>query len=216
MPPLLALPAPRLRRAVATAAALATLLSPLSGAAQDLNRMALDWARGQFASPVVCEVADEPVRALRRVLIAPGPSSERSASNRISFPDPEAEGATRCFSDLGEEEPLVKGFVVVTLPGASRPDLARVDFQNALRRDGGFRFDVLRGRLEVQGWSGPEAGQARPVDFGGGTATLRRVQPGSDLDRRLREYRSPRKLALTLEAPDGTRLAFPLFQHGLR
>lgn len=183
--------------------------------AQDLNLLALNWARGQYASPLLCEVDGEPVRALRRVLIAPGPEGERVPVDRISFPDPDAEGATRCFSELGREEPLVAGWVHVTLPGRSRPDIARMDFQKALEREGGFTFDVLSSRLRLRGWK-PGETEWREVDFRGGHASLSLVRPGTDGDKLLRDFRSPRKLRLELEAEDGTKLVFPLFQHAGR
>lgn len=131
--------------------------------------------------------------------------------DRIQFPDPEAKGASRCFSELGTEEPLVDGTLSVSLPGRSRPDTARYEFGAALRRENGFRFDVRSGTLSVKGW-GPGSEEPKLVDFTGGHASLHMVSPGSDAERVLRGFSSPRKLILELEAPDGTKLTFALFQ----
>ncbi len=184
-----------------------------AGAMPDLNVLALEWARGQYGSPLVCEREGSPVRAIRRVLIAPVPATEagRTAANRLLFPDPTAKGASRCFSELGSDEPLVDGSLVIWLPGRSRPDTARYDFQTALRREEGFRFEIRSGKLLVKGW-GPGNDEPVPVDFQGGSASLHVVGRGSDAEKLLRGFRSPRKLLLDLEAPDGTKLRFPLFQ----
>ncbi len=194
--------------------------SPAATAASgdlDLNLLALHWARGQYGSPVVCEVEGSPVRAVRRVLVAPSPASEGShlVAARIQFPDPEAPGATRCFSELGAEEPRVEGALTILLPGRSRPDTARYDFDAAVRRDGGFRFEIRSGVLRVKGW-GPGDAEPRSVDFAGGHAWLRIVRGGSDPERLLRSFSSPRKLTLDLDAPGGESLHFPLFQIGTR
>lgn len=198
--------------------ALAALAGTAAAAGDlDLNLLALQWARGQFGSPVVCDVDGSPLRALRRVLVAPVPATESGPvpAARIQFPDPEAPGATRCFSELGAEEPLVEGAVTISLPGRSRPDTARYDFDAAMRRDGGFRYEIRSGSLRVKGW-GPDAGAARAIEFTGGHAWIRNVRSGSDPERLLRSFSSPRKLTLDLEAPGGETLHFPMFQIGVR
>lgn len=181
----------------------------------DLNLLALDWARGTFGAPLVCEVEGSPLRAVRRVTIAPETGSDRGPMDRIHFPDPEAPGATRCFSELGADEPLVSGALLISLPGRSRPDTARYDLESALKRQRGFDFDVREGKLAVRGW-GPGQEEPTTVDFAGGVARLHLVQPGSDAERLLRSFTSKRKLVLSLEAKDGTVLRFHLFQVGAR
>ena len=58
---------------------LALLWAPLGAsptAAQelrDLNELALGWTRGDFRSPLLCEVGDQVRRGLRRIVIEPGP-----------------------------------------------------------------------------------------------------------------------------------------------
>jgi len=184
-----------------------------TGGPPDLNLLALEWVRGEYGSPLVCDLEGSPVRALRHVVVTPMPAkeTERVVAYRIQFPDPEARGATRCFSELGGDEPLVDGTLAISLPGRSRPDTARYDFQAALRRDDGFRFEIRSGRLAIKGW-GPGNEEPRPVDFAGGHAWFRAVKTGSDAERLLRGFASPRRLTLDLEAPDGTTLHFPLFQ----
>jgi hypothetical protein len=184
--------------------------APGRASAPDLNTLALEWALGQYGSPFVCQLNGAPVRAVRRVAITPAPS-DRGPMGRIQFPDPEAAGATRCFSELGGDEPLVDGSVTFSLPGSSRADFARHDFADTLRRDDGFRFDIRAGTLSVKGW-GPGNDAPKEVSFAGGHATLHALKPGTDGERLLRGFESPRKLSLELEAPDGTILRFPLFQ----
>ncbi len=210
--------APGLRELLLVCVAAALAAGPearaqAGAAGPDLNLLALDWARGQYGSPLVCDVGGAPVRAVRSVLIAPAPAKdvERGPANRIQFPDPEARGATRCFSELGADEPLVDGTLTVFLPGRSRPDTARYDFQAALRRDDGFRFEIRAGKLAIRGWA-PGETEPHVVDFAGGHAWLRAARSGSDAERLLRGFESKRKVVLDLEAPDGATLHFPLFQ----
>lgn len=181
----------------------------------DLNLLALAWAQGSFGAPLVCEVEGNPVRAIRKLVIAAEPGTDRGVMDRIRFVDPEARGATRCFSELGGDEPLVSGTLLISLPGRSRPDTARYDLEATLKREGGFDFDIREGSLSVRGW-GP--GQESPtlVDFSGGVARVHAIAPGSDAERLLRDFASKRKLLLVLEAKDGTVLRFHIFQIGGR
>lgn len=202
---------PRSRRC---ALALLALALPSSGLAQsgrqpDLSDLVHVWARGRYSSPIVCQVEGEPRRALRRLVVQPlGPEATQPGV-RLLFPDPEAPGATRCFSELGPEEPRVEGSLVLAHEGRSRPDTAQHDFQSTLRRDGGFELVIRAGRLQVKGWDGATA---RDVDFAKGTARLRSVRPGADEARILAQYPAARALVLELEATDGTRLVFPMVQ----
>ncbi len=104
---------------------------------------------------------------------------------------------------------------LLTLDGRSRPDTAAHDFQAALRRQGGFEFQIRAGRLRL-GEPGKPPDALREVDFKGGTAEIRRVERGSDAHRRLADFGERRKLSLNLEAPDGTRLGLDLVQFGHR
>lgn len=180
-----------------------------SGRQPGLSDLVHAWASGRFSSPVVCQVEGEPRRALRRIVIQPLGADATQPGVRLLFPDPEAPGATRCFSELGPDEPRVEGSLVLAHEGRARPDTAQYDFQSALRRDGGFDLVIRSGRLQVRGWDGAAA---RDVEFAKGAAHVRSVKPGSDEGRILASYPAARALVLELEAPDGTRLVFPMVQ----
>jgi hypothetical protein len=204
-------------RSICTAAPTTLLLFAIAGTAAaqggiqpDLNELALDWARGRYASPLLCEIGGRSLRGLRRLLIAPGPRDARPPVARIVFVDLEPGEATRCFTDLGESAPNVTGSLQIRLPGHSRRDTATRDFATALRRKGGFEFDVSDGQLRITE-IGKEADGEHRVDFQGGHARLYPVAKGSDDARLLSEFKSPRKLSLELDAPDGTRLRLPVF-----
>jgi hypothetical protein len=181
----------------------------------DLNLRALDWLRGRWASPVMCERGGELVGSTRRLVIAPAPRHVRPPSDRVTFHGVEYEDATRCSDLMGVEVPDVQGHLLVTLPGMSRPDLAQSEFQRALRQTGGFDFEVTSGRLRLTPWE--EGAEPRVVDFEGGVARVREVRRGSDAARLLADIRSPRKLTFELESADGSEhLAFPMVFYDFR
>jgi hypothetical protein len=193
----------------------AVLGQPSEGFAPGLAELALDWIRGEYRAPLICEIEGLPHRALRRVLVSPAPRPVRAPSNRLTLFDLEAPGGTRCHDETGGEQPNAIGSLALTLEGRSRPDTAARDFQAALRREGGFEFRIRSGRLRL-GAPGKKPGALREVDFKGGTADIREVKRGTDAFRRLADFGERRKLSLSLEAPDGTRLALDLVQFGLR
>jgi len=181
----------------------------------DLNLRALDWLRGRWASPVICERDGGPVETARRLVIAPAPKHVRPPSDRITFHGVEIDAAKRCSDTLGATAPDARGTLVVTLPGISRPDLAQSEFQRALRQTGGFDFDVVEGRLRMTDWA--EGSEPRIVDYAGGVVRVREVRRGSDAARLLADIASPRKLTFELEAAGGTeRLAFPMVFYDFR
>lgn len=190
-------------------------LRPDGSGTPDLNDLALEWTRGQFAAPLLCEVKGVPTRGLRRLLIAPDPRATRPRANRLRVFDLELEDASRCFDELGAEEFNLVGALSLTLPGRSRPDSARRDFAAALRRENGFDFRIREGRLRVAPVGGAET-QPRVVDFADGLARVRNVERGSDAARRLREFEGGRRLSLMLEAKDGTTLRFDMVQYATR
>jgi hypothetical protein len=175
-----------------------------------VNLMALVWARGRYVAPMVCQVDGEPVRALRHVQILPTPPTATEKGMRVTFPDPEARGATRCFSELGAEEPKVAGALVLGRSGRTRPDTAEHDFNSILEREEGFDYDVRSGSLQITGWA-PGA-TTREVEFAKGVARMRRVRNGSDVARLLSGLTGDRAVSLELESADGTKLFFPLIQ----
>jgi len=185
------------------------------GASATLNELALEWTRGDYRAPLICEIGGVPYRALRRVLVTPGPREAQLPMNRLAFFDLEAPQGTRCHDETGGEQPNAIGSLALTLEAISRPDTARRDFDVALRREGGFGFRIRSGRLRL-GAPGEAADALREVDFAGGRADIRMVDRGTDAYRRLADFGERRKLGLVLEAPDGTRLSFDLVQFGLR
>jgi hypothetical protein len=179
--------------------------------APDAVDLALSWARGGYASPVVCRFADRAQRGLRRVLIAPGPRTSELRVDRVQFFDLGADGAERCHDELGGEEPNVIGTLYVTYT-AKRPrsDTPDRDLQQDLAR-GPIEFAVDRGRLRIgPAATAPEA--LRDVDFARGTLRLGRIEPGSDEARRVADLPGARSLWLEALAADGTRVALPLVE----
>ena len=108
-------------------------LAQAAGAGPDLNALSLDWARGNYGAPLVCEVEGSPVRAVRRVLIAPVPDGSRT-HGQDPVPDPEAKGDAllRSWESMspGGWKPHD------SLPGAPAP-IPRVTTRSALRRENG-------------------------------------------------------------------------------
>ena len=180
---------------------------PVPAQNADLNLLSLQWARGRYLSPVICEIDSKLVRGGRRLTIMPGPRHARPRVNTILFSDLEVPTATRCFDDLGGPQPNVKGRLNFRLPGHSRPDSARHDFEAALRRSQGFEFHISEGILRIQ-IVGEE--KTRDVDFMGGTARLTLVADSTDDARVLRDLKGLRKLVLDVRAEDGTSLRLPL------
>lgn len=210
----------RSRRNAAAVLGLFLLLASATASGQrpldpTLGHLALSWLLGDWLEPIVCEIHGAPTRALRRVLVSPvaTPTGE-SPSARLQFPDPDAPGASRCFSDLGGDEPRIEGTLVLVFDGRARPDMAQRDFQTALRRSGGFDFRIRSGRLRLAGWKDApaSAGALREINFEGGTARGREIRPGSDAARLVDELRGVRGVELTLEAPGGERVALHLVQ----
>jgi hypothetical protein len=176
-----------------------------------LQELALRWAEGEFRAPLICAIDGTPHRGLRRVRVTRDEREGHRPLARIAFRGLEVPADTRCHDELGGEEPTVIGTVVITFDGRTRADTARFDFEEALRRHGGFRYPIVSGVLRVGAPDQPA--EAIPeVDFRGGTAELRMVQRGTDSFRRLADFGSRRKLRLTLSAPDGRQLAFDLVQ----
>jgi hypothetical protein len=197
------------RRARAACLALAFVLAAASAAlaqGPDLNALALEWLSADWAAPLVCEIAGRPVRGVRRMRVAPDRRHGSHPMGEMRFFDLAAPDATRCTGELGADEPEVRGALLFRLERPSRPDVAMRDFEQALRRDGGFDFSIESGRLQIQRVGGAEA--PRAVDFAGGTLRTRLVRPGSDAARLLAEFPQPRKLTFEIEARDGTRLRF--------
>lgn len=177
----------------------------------DVTDFALAWARGSFASPVVCRFPDGAKRGLRRVVVEPGPRTSEQRVDRIQFMDLGAKEAERCSDELGGEEPNVIGTIYVTHT-LRRPhsDTPERDFKQDLER-GPILFDVVRGRLRV-GSATRAVDELPDVDFAGGRLRLGTIEPGSDDARRIADLPGARQLRLELEADDGPRVVIPLVE----
>ncbi|MCA9509135.1 MAG: hypothetical protein KC560_00415 [Myxococcales bacterium] len=194
-------------RSIALVALLGGALAAPARGEPDLNQLAIDWARGRYVSPVICDIEGAPVRGGRRVLVAPGPRRVQPPVARLTFSDLDVPLASRCFDDRGTPAPNLLGHLDLRLPGRTRADTARRDFAAALRRERGFSFHVSEGTLRTIEVG---SGATRDVDFRGGTATLREIEAESDDARLLADLEGLRKLVLELVASDGTRLRLPL------
>jgi len=197
---------PAWRRAarIAALAGVAGAASAIPAAAQpelDLNEMALRFTQGAYASPLTCEHEGSARRGLRRLRIDAASKDMIPPSNHlVVYPMGIPEGV-RCYLDTGETQVDVAGSVTYHLEGFSRPDLAPREFQETLQRDGGFTFSIKAGSLDVGG---------KRVEFAGGKARFTIVRPGTDAWKRLKDVEAPLKLTLSLDAPDGTEVAFDL------
>jgi len=200
----------RARQARAAALLLVAAGVPLLAAGQELRDLALSWAQGDYRAPLVCVLDGTAREALRRVRIHPGRASDRP-SVRLTFHDLEAPPEIECSGVSGQPGPNVVGVLELVFEGRSRPDTGEVDFRNAMRRDGGFRFGVASGRLLI-GAAGATTAEMEKVDFAGGEAFLRSVSPGSDTARRLAAFGAERQRELKLSAASGRELVFELVE----
>jgi hypothetical protein len=203
-----------LARALRIAAALLAAAGLLAASGPDLVDLVLAWSRGGFRSPLVCSFADQTRQGLRRLLIAPGPPQSERRVNRLTFFDLDAQAAQHCSNGLGADEPNIVGTLMLGYT-SKRPhsDTPQRDFDQELR-GGHIDFEIVAGGLRV----GPVAAPTQSLpehDFTGGTARIAVIDPGSDEARLLLELGPRRRLQLTLEARDGTRLMLPLveFEH---
>lgn len=189
----------------------ALLAAPsLAQSGPDLNDLVIDWSRGTYASPLLCEVDGVTVRAIRRVVIQPLLAGDRRGVANVQFVDMKPEQATRCFNSMGDAIPNILGRVQLRLEGTPHPETAQRDFKHALKKDRGFDMRVVQGALSIQEVSQPPS-EPRTVNFRGGHARLGMVLPATDADRELADFPSPRKALLELKAKSGERLVLPLF-----
>ena len=192
---------------------LAVLHATTAGAqsSPDLNMMAIQWASGEFAAPVICEIGGEAVRGIRRLTIEPHQDRDRKIVALLRFIDMEVEGAGRCFDTLGRAMPNLIGKLYLRVPGRSRPDTARRDFRHALERDKAFTFEVVRGALKVRDVTLPPS-EPRVEDWRGAEVRISIVTPASFADRELAPFRSPRKALMELKRREGLALELPIFE----
>ncbi len=206
----------RLAALFAIAASIATSsASAQPGAGPDTVDLALAWARGGYASPVICRFGDKVERGIRRVVIAPGPRSIERRVDRVTFVDLGASGGTRCHDDLGAEEQNVVGTLLIAYT-AKRPrsDTPQRDFEQELK-GGPLPFEIVGGKLRIGAATQPNESLPE-VDFEGGKVRLGVVERGSDDARRLSDFASERRLRLDVEARDGTHFGMPLVEYERR
>jgi hypothetical protein len=193
-------------------ALLGALLAPGSHAQSgpDLNDLVIDWARGTFASPILCEVEGKTVRAIRRVVITPTLAGDRRGVATVQFIDMKPDQATRCFTSTGQSVPNILGKLQLRVEGTPHPDTARRDFKHTLKKERGFELKVVQGVLRIQEVSQPPT-EPRTVNFRSGHARLGMVLPATDADRELADFPSRRKVLLELQAKSGEEIVMPLF-----
>jgi len=194
--------------ALALVAASAASAQPRGPGEAGLADLALVWALGEYAEPVICPLEQGPVRVARTLVIRPRRRAGHRPLDVVEVRPLELPEGVRgpCTNDLGAPEPEMRGVLRIGLSRHQRPDTAQRDFQQALRRDGGFGFEITGGHLEVQG----ENGGMRRVDLEGGTARLEVARRGTDAARLLADVGDRPKRVLTVEAADGDRFVFHL------
>ena len=183
-------------------------------ASPGLNEFALEWTRGEYRAPLICEIDGVPYRALRRILVSPGPRQHATSHEPAR---PLRSGGTR-----GHPLPRRDGWRAAERDreprsgprGALPTRHGRAATSTGAPQGGRLRIPDPH-RAAADRGAGEPASALREVDFSGGTA-IRKVERGSDAFRRLADFGQRRKLSLVLEAPDGTRLSFDLVQFGLR
>jgi hypothetical protein len=176
----------------------------------DLNDLVIDWSRGTFASPILCEVEGKTVRAIRRVVISPTLADDRRGVATVQFIDMKPEEATRCFTSTGGSAPNILGRLQLRVEGTPHPDTARRDFKHTLKKERGFELKIVQGVLRFQDVSQPPS-EPRIVSFKGGYARLGMVLPATDADRELADFPSRRKALLELRSKSGEEIVMPLF-----
>lgn len=210
---------PRLRLAAWFAIAASIAASPASaqqgGGGPDTVDLALAWARGGYASPVICRFGDKVERGIRRVVIGPGPRSALQRVDRVSFVDLGASGGTRCHDELGVEEKNVAGSLLIAYtPKRPRSDTPQRDLEQELK-SGPLPFAILGGKLRIGDATQPPESLPE-VDFEGGKLWLGIIERGSDDARRLGDFTSERRLRIEVESRDGTRFGMPLVEYERR
>ncbi|MCH2187611.1 hypothetical protein MK280_17290 [Myxococcota bacterium] len=176
----------------------------------DLNALVVNWAMGQYASPILCEIVGRLIRGVRRVILKPHQTFGRPVNLEVHFIDLQPEDATRCVNSIGKTQPNIWGKVWLQIPGKPHPETAKRDFKRRLKRDKAFDLEIADGRLKLQGVAIPTP-KATVESFRGGRATLGPAMPATDAARELALFKSQRKMLLTLESPSGTVLELPLF-----
>ena len=176
----------------------------------DLNALVVNWAMGQYASPIFCEIDGELIRGVRRVLLKPHQTFGRPVNLEVHFIDLQPDEATRCVNSMGQKQPNILGKLRLQIPGKPHPETAKRDFKRRLKRDKAFDLEIVEGRLKLQEVAIPTP-PATVENFRGGQATLGPAMPATDAARELALFKSQRKMILTLKSSSGTLIELPLF-----
>ncbi len=200
------------RRSLGLSGAALLLLAAAAGAQPipgGVSSMAVMWAQGEYRSPMICEIDGQPARALRRVVVRPGPRRGARLSGRLTFFDLEAPSNTVCYGETGGDQPNLIGALYFVLEGRANSDTARHDFDETLRRKGGFAFDVTGGSLRG-GPPGAATGGLPAFELAEAELRVDTVARGSDAFRRLADFGARDKRVLTLQLADGRSWSFDL------
>jgi hypothetical protein len=195
----------RLLRAARCAAALLVLIlsAPTAVRAQDvpdMQALTLTWSLGNYIAPVICSLPGGPMRVARKANISPPRKRKHRLTFRLEI-DPMGTGEAHCTNELGDPEPEIQVRANIYYDGPARPDTARRDFQQMMRRDGGVPFRIESGQMLIG------AGDAaRTVSLKGAELEIRPVPVGSDAARMLGSVGKLAKRTLILEVSDGTRI----------
>ena len=160
---------------------------------------------------MICEIGGRPARALRRVVVQPGPPRGERLTGKLTFFDLEAPPGTRCYGETGDDQPNLMGTLRFLLDGRTGTDTANHDFDEILRRKGGFQFDVIGGGLRV-GPAEASGDELETVVLGQSELWMEHVKRGSDAFRRLAEFPSQTKRVLVLTLADGRSWRFELVE----
>ncbi len=203
--------------AISTLVLLHGLCPATARAQQDLNGLVVQWAKGSYASPVICTMKrtetteSKSLRGIRRVELDRKLRHGRDLVATLEFVDMEVDDATRCFDATAHAISNLVGKLELRVPGASHPETARSDFRSLLKRKKGFEFEVIAGKLRAQEVTDPPS-TFRPVNVSRATVSLTAISPGMDAARELAEFSSPRKTMLELKLRGGEVWRIPLFQ----
>lgn len=175
-----------------------------------LNDLVAQWSQGSFRSPLMCELQGKLIRGVRRVLIRSQNISDGSPRLTLELIDLNPGEATRCIDATGAQVPNLTGTLQLRREGHAHPETARRDFKRVLKQNKGFAYRIVSGTVKIQAVRIP-APDSRLVDFQGGSVTLSLIFPATDPARALADFRSGRKLLVTLQSKSGEEFVLPLF-----
>ncbi|MCP5069084.1 MAG: hypothetical protein GY946_21190 [bacterium] len=176
-----------------------------------VSSLAVVWSRGEYRAPMICEIDGRPTRALRRVALLPGPPRGPRFTGKLMLFDLEAPPGTRCYGETGDDQPNLIGNIRFLFDGRTGSDTANHDFDEILRRKGGFEFKVIGGSLRT-GSAGASKDDLEKVALDGSVLWLEEVKRGSDAYRRLAEFTGRAKRRLVVTVADGRSWSFDLVE----